>query len=146
MYKGLNGQIVINDTHLTISRKGFISVLSKGSSGDKTIPIDSITAIHMKPGSMISGNGFIKFCFGGSNEQQGNLSQAVKDENAVIFRKKSNKEFEELKLLLEQRLSKRSVSVNVSIAGDIEKLARLKEQGHISAEEFEKAKNKALNL
>ncbi|WP_129600474.1 DUF4429 domain-containing protein [Anaerophilus nitritogenes] len=100
--EGLNGQIELTGSKVIITRKGILSVLSKGFAGEKVIPINSITTIQFKKGSLISGNGFIKFCYAGSIENRGNLSQAVKDDNAVIFRKKHNKDFENLKNKIEE--------------------------------------------
>lgn len=143
MYKGINGQIEVTDTSVIIRRNGAGALLSKGFAGDKTIPISAITAIQFKPGSFFSGNGFIKFCYGGSIEQRGDLKEAVNDDNAVVFRAKHNEVFESLKHTLEQRISQAKSQPSrseTSAVEQLERLARLKEQGHITEEEFQKKK------
>lgn len=147
MYKGLNGQIEITDTSVIIRRKGAGALLSKGFAGDKTIPISAITAIQFRPGSFFSGNGFIKFCYGGSNEQRGNLKEAIHDDNAVVFRPKHNEVFESLKDKLEQRIGQEKSQPprsETSAVEQLERLARLKDQGHITEEEFQKKKMELL--
>lgn len=149
LYKGINGQVELSDNNVVIKRKGFMAVMSKGFTGDKTIPIKAITAIQVKPASLLSGNGFIKFCYGGSDERRGNLAQAAKDDNAVIFGRKSNKDFEELKSRIEKLIYEpkdNPQSNNISIADEIEKLSRLKNEGIITSEQFEKKKNDLLNM
>lgn len=39
MYKGIDGQVELNDNNVVIKRKGFMAVKSKGFTGDKTIPL-----------------------------------------------------------------------------------------------------------
>jgi hypothetical protein len=142
---GLNGQIELTDSSVIIKRKGFLAVVSKGFSGDKTIPINAITSIQFKRASFFTGNGFIKFCFGGAVEKQGNLKEAVNDENAVVFTSKSNEAFEKLKDEIERRKSKPlTAPVHVSVADEIEKLAKLKENGHLTEDEFNEKKKELL--
>ncbi|MGE7718047.1 DUF4429 domain-containing protein [Priestia megaterium] len=142
MFKGLNGQIEVTETNIIIRRNGAGALLSKGFAGDKTIPISAITAIQFKPGSFFSGNGFIKFCYGGSNEQRGNLKEAIHDDNAVVFRPKHNDIFESLKSTIEQKMvqEKSPQRSGASEVEQLERLARLKDQGHITEEEFQKKK------
>lgn len=142
---GINGQIELTDANIVIKREGFLSVLSKGFAGEKTIPIKSITSIQFKPATFLSGNGFIKFCYGGSVEERGTLKDAVSDDNAVIFSKKSNTAFQELRETIEKRrITEVPAQYNGSIPDAIEKLAALKEKGIISEEEFSQKKKELL--
>ncbi len=143
--KGLNGQIELTANSVLIKRKGIVATVSKGFSGEKSIPISAITSIQLKKASFFTGNGFIKFCFGGAVEKQGNLKEAVKDENAVVFTGKSNREFEALKAEIEARLaSARLERPLLSVADEIEKLAKLRAEGLITEDEFIARKSKIL--
>lgn len=144
--KGMNGQIELTATHVIIKRKGFMALATKGATGDKSIPISAITSVQLKPGSFLTGNGFIKFSFGGAVEKASSLQAAVHDDNAVIFRGRYNKEFEELKRRIEEAIIATSSSQPASSGiSDLEKLAELKEKGHISEEEFNSKKQELLS-
>ncbi|MOA41702.1 hypothetical protein D3C78_1636870 [compost metagenome] len=102
-----------------------------------------ITSMQFKKASFFTGNGYIKFCFGGAVEKQGNLKEAIRDENAVVFTGKSNYEFE----MLRAEIEKRRQVVNhpqshFSVAEEIEKLVKLKADGHITDDEFTARKSK----
>lgn len=143
--KGLNGQLELTDTHVIIRRKGIMATLSKGLAGEKSIPIDSITSVQFKPGGLLW-NGFIKFCYPGSDEIRGGLSAATKDDNAVIFTGSMNAQFEEFRRRLEEARTKQrnGAAPARSVAEEIEKLAELRDKGLITDEEFESKKKELL--
>lgn len=143
--RGLNGQIELTDTHVIIKRKGFLALATKGAIGDKSIPISAITSVQLKLGSLFTGNGFIKFSFGGAVEMESSLKSVVNDENAVIFRRKHNKDFEELKRRIDEAIiASSSRQSEKSSLSDLEKLAELKEKGVLSEEEYNSKKQELL--
>jgi Domain of unknown function (DUF4429)/Short C-terminal domain len=140
--KGVNGQITIEGDWLTIERKGFFGRIGH-SKGDKRIPLASITAVQMRPAGSLA-NGFIRFTIPGSPELRGGLGNAQKDENAVIFKKNQAKEFEQLRTDVEQYIASHhqgsTRATEPDIPAQIEKLGQLRDQGLITADEFEAKK------
>src|SRR5262245_21619744 len=102
--KGVNGQITVEGDWLTIERKGLGRI--GHSKGDRRIPLASITAVQMRPPGALS-NGFIKFTIPGSPQSRGGLGDANQDENAVLFAKKHQAEFEAVRERVESYLSAR---------------------------------------
>lgn len=145
--KGLNGQLELTDTHVIIRRKGFMATLSKGLAGEKSIPLDTITSVQFKPGGLMW-NGFIKLCYPGSDEIRGGLSEATKDDNAVIFTRGMNAQFEEFRKRLEEARTRlrlaQAPTPSRSAAEEIEKLGELRDKGLITDEEFEAKKKELL--
>lgn len=143
--KGLNGQLELTDTHVIIRRKGIMATISKGLAGEKSIPLDAITSVQFKPGGLMW-NGFIKFCYPGSDEIRGGLSEATKDDNAVIFARGMNAQFEEFRQRLEEARTRLRLAPTSSrsAAEEIEKLGELREKGLITDEEFEAKKKELL--
>jgi Domain of unknown function (DUF4429)/Short C-terminal domain len=140
--KGVNGQIMIEGDWLTIERKGFFGRVGH-SKGDRRIPLASITAVQVRPAGSFA-NGFIRFTVPGSPELRGGLQNASKDENAVIFRKSQAKEFEQLRAEVEQYIASHhqgsARAGEPDIPAQIEKLGQLRDQGLITADEFEAKK------
>jgi hypothetical protein len=102
--KGVNGQITVEGVWLTIERKGFGRI--GHSKGDRRIPLASTTAVQMRPGGALA-NGFIKFTIPGSPESRGGLSDAGKDENAVLFTRKHQAEFDAVRGHVENYITAR---------------------------------------
>jgi hypothetical protein len=144
--KGVNGQVVIDGDWLTIERKGFFGRVGHAK-GDRRIPLGSITAVQVRPAGGFA-NGFIRFTVPGSPELKGGLQNATKDENAVIFNKKQAEEFEQLRKTVEDYISARQQGSTrppeADIPAQIEKLGKLRDQGLITAEEFEEKKDELL--
>src|SRR4051794_8829304 len=97
-YKGYNGQVRIDGEWLVIERKGLGRL--GHSKGDRRIPLATITAVQMRPAGPVA-NGFIRFTVPGSPDLRGGLKDATKDENAVIFTRKHQDEFNELRSKVE---------------------------------------------
>ncbi len=93
--KGIDGSITVYENRIEISDKAFTSIWNKY--GIKIIFIKDITAIQFVEGRMLN-NGAIQFICPGTTEKShaGLLSKFV-DENTIIFPKKLNKEFAEIK-------------------------------------------------
>ena len=94
--KGVNGQIELQKNRVVISRKGILGFAAQGLSGRKEIPIKNIQAVQFKDASSLT-NGFIQFTIAGGREAGGGLLNATSDENTVLFLKKNQIHFENLK-------------------------------------------------
>ena len=93
--KGTNGLITIDGDWLTIDRKG---------AGDRRIPLASITAVEVRQARVFT-NGFIRFTVPGSPEFRGGVQSAMRDENAVTFRRGQSKGFNMIRAAVEQSIS-----------------------------------------
>jgi hypothetical protein len=149
--KGYNGQISVDDTWLTISRKGGLGLLTQGLKGDKRIPIANILSVQFKPANAMV-NGYIQFSTAGGENSAGMLS-GVTDENSVIFTKKHLPDFEKLRDHIEQVIATRinnsgnsSAAQPLDVADQIGKLADLVSKGLLTDDEFATQKAKLLGL
>jgi Domain of unknown function (DUF4429)/Short C-terminal domain len=141
--EGHNGQVNFDGTFVTITRKGFLARASIGK-GEKRIPLTSITAVQIKPaGSMV--NGFIQFSLPGGNEGRSKFGSqtmdASKDENTVLFTKKQQADFEQLRDEIERAIVARHAPAVPSaaapdLADQLGKLAALRDGGILTDEEF----------
>lgn len=136
---------------VTITRNGFLARASHGR-GDKRIPIASVSAVQWKPaGPMV--NGFIQLSIGGADRQAAKGSRtmnAAKDENSVVFTKKQQGSFEELRAAIEQAIAQQhapqaAAAAPASLADELAKLAALRDQGILSAAEFDAQKARLLS-
>ena len=144
-FKGYNGTLILTNTGVIIKRgiKGFL--LGGGMlRGDKTIPHSSIIAVQLKKAGLTAG--YIQLTLKGGSEAKAGLFQSVKDENTINFYNNKNKDFEEVKRLIEEKISAGDVQSNKSNLGELEKLAELKEKGIITEEEFNAKKKSILGL
>lgn len=143
--KGKNGILELEEDKIRIKRKGFLSLLTHGLKGDKEIMIDHISSIQFKEVGFT--DGYIQFAFLGGTEAKGGLLQAGQDENTITFNKKQQPAFEEIKSMIEERMTKgKGKAQSESSINDLEKLAELKEKGIISEEEFNAKKKQILGL
>ena len=145
VYKGYNGTLIITDSNVTLKRgvKGFL--FGGGYlRGDKTIPFSSIVAVQLKKAGLTAG--YLQLTLKGGSEAKGGLFQSVRDENTINFYNNKNKDFEEAKLLIEQKISQPNNHPQGSGLGDLEKLADLKDKGVITQEEFDRKKKQLLGL
>lgn len=149
--KGVSGYLKVTPTKVILEHTGFLNALS-GKKGVKEIPIKSITSIQFKkPGFT---NGYIEFSFSGGKETKGKGTfGAVENENAMVFTSKHLKDFIKAKELidkyraeLEAAPAKEQTASTKSLADQIRELAKLKEEGIISEDEFETAKKKLLGI
>lgn len=146
VFEGHNGQITLSDEALTISRKGFLGLMTQGLKGDKRIPYSSISAVqYRKAGPLV--NGYIQFSILGGMESRGGVLSAGGDENTVMFRSAQNARFSWLRDEIERRASaakapKSPAAASSSTAEQLSKLADLLDRGLLSETEFlaEKAK------
>lgn len=94
--KGTNGQITFDGATVVITREGFVARTTHGRS-EKTFPVAAIGTVQYRPATALV-NGFIQFSIAGEVSKRsvglGKNSDAAKDENAVVFRKGANGEFQ----------------------------------------------------
>lgn len=138
--KGHNGQITIDGEWLTIHRRGLGRL--GHSKGDKRIAMATITAVKMRPAGALA-NGFIRFDQMGApalKDSRGGLNDAATDENAVIYRKSQQAEFDAVREHVENfiaaRLSGSGPATAPSLAAQIKELAELRDAGVLTEDEF----------
>ena len=147
--KGRNGTLAVSPQKVVIRRKGTMSFVTQGIRGDNEIRIEQISAVRFrKPGAFTTG--YISIAFLGGSQFTGGIKQAVKDENTVMFSANATKDMEHAKELVEQyqaAIPPRSQPIaNASVADELEKLARLRDKGILSADEFDAKKRQLLGL
>lgn len=145
--KGVNGQIQLYNDHIVISRKGALGFLTQGHKGRKSVFIRQISSVQFKDPGLAS-NGYIQFAFLGGQETKGGLFNATRDENSVMFSRGQRKNFERLRDEVMARIGEAGAPAHsppASIADELTKLATLRDQGILSADEFESAKRRALS-
>ena len=144
--EGVNGQIVLSEDRVVISRKGALGFLTQGLKGDKNIMVSAITSIQFKNATMWT-NGYIKFAFQGGKEAKGGLFQATQDENSVMFKSKQQPAFEKIRDEVEKRTQVGSNStITSSGADEVAKFAELRDKGILTEEEFQLKKKQILGL
>lgn len=146
--KGHNGRVEFDGQFVKIIRKGFLARASVGK-GEKRIPVTAISSVQWKPAGALV-NGYIEFGVPGGVERRAQFGRqttdAVKDENSVLFTKSQMPAFERLRTAVEQAL--RSVpqpaSGGTSLADELTKLAVLVREGVLSEAEYEQQKARLL--
>ena len=147
--KGVNGQVRFDGEHVTITRKGFMAFATQGMTGEKSIHVDSVSAIQLKRAGFFT-NGYIQFDFRGSQDAKGGLLAAVNDKNTVMYKTSQQGDFDKLRDAVQSRMSQRNKSFAgatlVSVADELEKLASLRDRGVLTNDEFEAKKRQMLGL
>jgi hypothetical protein len=142
-----NGELEFRDGRVLIRKKGLRSFLVQGPSGERSIPVASITAIQMKPGGLFL-NGFIQFSYAGGKQFTGTMMDAASDPDAVIFGNGCNDEIRQFKALVESAMETQitaSTSVpTTSLPDELRKLAQLRDEGILTDAEFAEAKQRLL--
>jgi hypothetical protein len=137
--KGTNGLITIDGDWLTIERKG---------AGDRRIPLAAISAVEVRQARVFT-HGFIRFSVAGSPEFRGGVQSAMRDENAVTFRRGQAKGFNMIRAAVEQSITAHagapSGASEPDIPEQIKKLDELRDQKLITDEEFEAKKAELLD-
>lgn len=148
--KGHTGTVSFDGNFVMIIRKGLLARMTVGK-GDKRIPLRSITAIQWKPAGFAM-NGYIEFSVGGGNESRSRFgsatSNAVGNENAVIFTKNQMPEFVKLREVIEDAISSLNSNQGSTSANNdpalLKQLHSLHEQGILSDKEYEEKKAELL--
>lgn len=147
---GVNGQLELVGNKIVIKRKGMLAKMTQGLKGDKEILIKQISSIQFKNAGAFT-NGYIQFAFSGGKEDKGGLFDATKDENAVMFNKKQQLNFERLKKAVEEKIDElthpvASQTAAIDVADQIKKLADLRDNGILTDEEFNAKKKQLLSI
>lgn len=137
--------ITIDENTLTINRKGFIS-FGNGLRGEKTIPLNNITAVQLKKPGMT--HGYLQFSINGAVEAKGDPMQLLKDENTIVFAGKHLDDMRELKHLIE---TNHAPNIQTSAAASSEALQikefkALLDEGILTQEEFDQKKKQLLGI
>lgn len=144
----INNELELSGDNIIIRRRGVAHALAAGLTGERMIPISTLTAIQLKLGAWWS-PGFILFSYAGSKPFMGGIIEATQDPDAFLFKKEQNDEVSAFKAKVEKLLrdSKQASSApnpSGTLTEEIRKLAELKQQGVLSQAEFEAAKKKLL--
>jgi len=146
--KGHTGTVSFDGSFVTITRSG-MTRLTVGK-GEKRIPLGSISGVEFKPAGALV-NGFIQFTIPGGVERRSRAGSrtvdAGRDENSVLFTRKEQPAFDELRRLIEAAMVQRAAPMTAgpsSVADELAKLARLVEQGLLSRQEFDVQKARLL--
>lgn len=92
-------KITLSEKAITIEKFGNLEI----HKGTNLIPFDRITSIQLRPATNFYA-GYIHFSIPGSMPPKNGLTDAATDINSVIFSKKYNKQMEELKTIIEERV------------------------------------------
>lgn len=146
--QGRGGQVAFDGQFVTISRKGMLGRMTSGK-GDKRIPVTSITAVQWKSaGAMV--NGYIQFTIPGGNEVRSRAgrqtSDAMHDENSVVFTKQQQSDFEALRTAVETAIvtagaPAQAAAPAADTASQLSTLAELHRTGALTDDEFAQAKS-----
>jgi hypothetical protein len=141
---GNNGRMTIDGDRLIISRKGtgLLTAMNLGLQGDKIIPISQITAVELRPPGALTA-GYFRLSING-RDPIGGLTEAVRDENAVLMSKPALAAFEALRDTLMEKIGRPTAVSAMSVADEIEKLAALRDKGILTEEEFTAKKRQLL--
>lgn len=143
--QGITGSLEFHRDRLVLKKKGW----PYGHKSEKTIPLRSVSAIQMKEPGLTPG--YIQIIFSGSAEKAGAYFSAAQDENSITFLAKQKGPFLQIKDYAEAQIAKASAPVAAvvnaaptSLADELTKLASLRDQGILTAEEFSAQKTKLL--
>src|SRR5215469_1305897 len=151
IFTGKGASVEVSGNQIIIRRRGVLSALSVGLTGDKYIDIAEITSIQFKEANFIT-SGFIHFGYRGGFDKVSGLFDAATDENSVMFERKQTPDFVRLKKVIEDRRAeirreqKSRTEVSTSIADEIAKFAKLRDQVLLTSAEFEMKKKQLLGL
>jgi hypothetical protein len=150
--RGRNGQLTVTPTKIIISRKGVSGFMLHGHKGEKEIDLLQISAVQFKKNGLAT-VGYIQFSFLGGGETKQGITDAAKDENAILFKKSQEADFISAKELLDEYRAALRTPVatpppteSASVADELEKLAALRDKGVLNDEEFAAQKRKLLGL
>ena len=152
--KGIGAQILLLADRIRIKRRGLRAFALHGAKGEKDIFISEVSSIQFKKAGMLF-NGYIQFAFRGGQEAKAGIRQAVEDENTVMFNSSQQPAMERFRRCLNERIVALRSSPTTTVVAtpstnseldEIEKLARLRDKGIITDEEFRQKKHKLLGI
>jgi hypothetical protein len=137
------GSVELLDDHLILRREG-----KTATAQEKQVAFSDIKSVEFREAGIASG--YIQF-FAGKRKVSG-LSEALTDENTVLFARNCNDEFSRLRDLVEERIKpKRSTLARSGTAARdrlarLERLDRLKASGTLDEAEFQAEKARILSV
>lgn len=145
--KGVNGQVSFDGATVVITREGFLARSTHGRS-EKALAVRSIGAVQVKPASALV-NGHVQFSVSGESSKHstgfGKSHDASKDENAVIFTKKQQPEFDAIVAAVRQaQASGGAPAAAPDVTEQLAKLGQLRDAGVLTDEEFAEKKAQLL--
>jgi hypothetical protein len=158
--KTQGGTVTVDNEFISITRSRMQAWGSDAARGVRRIPIDTITAVQMRPPG-ITTNGFLQIRMAGGVESRGGTFASLKDENAIQFTRAQKKDVERLRDFLEIRIRQRIQRpaqhcapqaplmvtlppTQADLVTHLRELARLRDEGILTATEFEQQKARAL--
>jgi hypothetical protein len=99
--EGVNGLVEVDDETVRIWIKGALSLVNPDLMRVKEIYLGDIASIQFRPAGMLT-HGYIQFTFFGGGGPRVRLDEAVRDGNAIMFRKRQQPEFETVRDLIEE--------------------------------------------
>jgi Domain of unknown function (DUF4429)/Short C-terminal domain len=142
--KGQNGTVIFDGNMVVLRRTGFVARSTVGK-GEKQIPIANITAIQYKAATVLF-RGYIQFTLAGGVEARSRVGKAVsdamQDENSVVFLSARNPDFERIRDAIQQTMAARSAGAApqfgpVDVPARLQQLAGMLEQGLITEAEYQ---------
>lgn len=141
--------LAIDSNTVVIRHTGLLNQISRGGmQGEKRIPIKSVLSVQFKKANGATA-GYIQFetAGGSANASRGGLFEAAGDENSVVFTAAEMPQFEKIRDRVNEILGQHSPSVaQLSQADELAKFAALRDQGIITADEFDQKKKQILGL
>lgn len=146
---GTTGILKVFQDRIVIERQpGLGNLLLFGLKGNKEIQLRKISSIQYKlPGTITAG--YIQFAFDGGAETKMGLMDATRDENSIMFNVQQRPAFDSAKALIERLMAEASQPQQAptrSPLDDLEHLARLRDAGIITEDEFQTKKRQILGI
>lgn len=145
--RGISGQMGFDGQSVTITRRGLFPWLIHGSSGHKSIPVRSITAVQYRRCGFYQG--YLQLSVSGELENGGGRdhesSRLASDENTVLFYWRGNHAFhdlgEEIRAAIRAQSAPATAPATAAPAGgdvfaELERLSKARDQGWVTPDEF----------
>ena len=141
---GGTSYIILNDDTITIKRKGFLSFINHGLSGEKTIKISQISGTQYKKAGLA--NGYLQFIVVGSQEnKKSGIHSTNKDENSVSWIYKKQNKFAQEIIDYINNFNNKFNQHNDDKYDKLKKLNNLLKDNILSQQEYELEKQKILS-
>lgn len=152
--RGYNGQVIFDGRTVTITRAGFKARISAGK-GERRYTIGQMSGIEVKPAGPVV-NGYFRLIVSGSPEQHSHVGRrtfdATRDPNSVLFHRRQQDQFEDLRVAIESAISQASSSsmtdASTSAADPLRRLEALqaaRDKGLLTTEEFQAKRRDIIN-
>jgi len=145
-------EVTLDQTGITIDKKGLLNAMTVGITGAKKVPFTSITAVHFKERGKIM-SGVLQFSILGVAAAASGLSGAAEDKYAVMFaNKEEEKKAMQIRDFVDEKISSggalggTTVINEKSPAEEVKALKELLDMGVLTQEEFDMKKKELLGL